>query len=87
MRWIEQACQDDDTKRYSSTRIAVLISSITLSICTVALTVGAFWQIELVPALSVFGGGLAGMSGGSYMANRFSASRRYRMTDGGVGDA
>lgn len=79
MRWMHEACQDDDTKRYSSTRIAVLISSVTLSACTIVLTVGSFWQTELVPALTVFGGGLAGMSGGAYMANRIGGYRRSRV--------
>jgi ABC-type spermidine/putrescine transport system permease subunit II len=83
VKWIEQACQDDETKRYSSTRISVLLAVVTLSLCTVILTIGSFWLVDLVPALTVFGGGLAGMSGGSYMANRFS---RPKFTDRGMND-
>lgn len=75
MKWISEATSDDESGRTSSTRIAVLIATITLSISTLVLTFGVFWNPDLVPALSVVGGGLAGTSGASYVANRFSPRR------------
>lgn len=81
MIWIDQAIRDDDSGQVSSTRIAVLLASSTLSFSTVLLSFAVLWNPELVPALSVVGGGLAGMSGGSYMANRFA---RPKFTDRGI---
>ena len=83
MKWIQEACSDDETQRYSSTRIAVLISSATLAFSTVLLSFAVLWKPDLVPALSVAAGGLAGMSGGSYMAQRLS---RPKFTDRGMHD-
>ena len=81
MRWIKEAATDGESGVTSSTRIALLISSTTLSLSTLVLTTAVLWQPELVPALSVVAGGLAGMSGMSYTAQRFGRSRRPRIDD------
>jgi hypothetical protein len=73
--WIKEAACDNDTGLMSSTRIAVLISSVTLSFSTLLLTIGVLWRPELVPALSVVAGGLAGMSGLSYATQRMAPGR------------
>ena len=65
-----QAICENDTGLPSTTRIAVLVSSLTLSFSTIVLTLAVLWRPELTPALSVAAGGLAAMSGGSYMAGR-----------------
>ena len=76
MRW-EQALQDDSA-RVSSTRISLLIATVTLSLSTLVLTFAVLWKPDLVPALSVAAGGLAGMSGAGYVSHRFGY-RRHRV--------
>ena len=56
----------------SSTRIVTLLASLTLSLCTLILTIGAFWRIELTQPLTVFGGVLGGMAGTGYAMNRWA---------------
>lgn len=73
VKWT-QAIQDD-SDRVSSTRISLLIATVTLSISTAVLTFAVLWNPELVPALSITAGGLAGMSGAGYVSNRFSPRR------------
>lgn len=68
MKW-SQALQDEKGL-VSASRIGMLLASLTLCFCTVILSIAAIWKIELVPALTVFGGALAGMATGSYMMNR-----------------
>lgn len=72
----------DDSGAVSATRIVMLMAGATLSLTTLILTIGSFWQIELVPALSVIGGGLAGVAGGSYVAGRAFPTRRTSYRDG-----
>lgn len=79
MRWIDQATSDDETGRTSSTRISLLIATSTLSFSTAFLTFAVMWNPELVPALSVAAGGLAGVSGAGYVSNRFGGHRRSKV--------
>jgi hypothetical protein len=81
VKWFKEAACDNDTGLASTTRFAVLISSVTLCFSTVLLTLGVLWKPELVPALSVVAGGLATMSGGSYMAQRAWNPRRNQRVD------
>lgn len=83
--FIRQAACENDSGQASSTRIAVLLSSATLSASTLVLTVAVLWKPELVPALSVVAGGLAGMSGLSYTAQRAWGGRK-SWTDKGMND-
>jgi hypothetical protein len=70
VKWIKEASCENDTGLTSSTRVALLIASSTLGFSTFVLTFAVLWNPELVPALSVVAGGLAGMSGMSYTAQR-----------------
>ena len=63
MNWLHEAVTCGRTSRVSSTRIIMLMSALTLCVSTLWLTVLAYWRVELVPALTVFGGALATMSG------------------------
>lgn len=69
----------------SSTRIAVLLASLTLSFSTVVLTIAVLWMPELTPALSVACGALGGMSGLAYTAGRAWGGGRTRNYSGGAG--
>ena len=71
MSWLKEAVCDNDSGLMSSTRIVILLSSTTLSISTLIMTVLVYLKPELVPALTVIAGGLAGMSGMTYTAQRF----------------
>lgn len=70
MSWLREAVCDNKTGRASSTRIVMLMSAVTLCLCTLWLTVAAFWEVALVPALTVFGGSLATLATGGYVAAR-----------------
>ena len=79
MTWhdtIHKAVHDNASGLPSSTRMAVLIASVTLSFSNIVLTFGALWKPEIVPALSVGLGALGGVAGGSYIAGRMSGPRR-----------
>lgn len=70
MKFVVDAMRDNRTGQPSSTRLVSVVAGLTLSACTAVLTVASFWRIELVPALTVFGGALAGMAGANYVAQR-----------------
>jgi hypothetical protein len=72
MTWLSEAIRENKTGLASSTRIVMLAAGLTLCSCTLLLTVGSFWRIELVPALTVFGSALATMAGGAYVTNRIA---------------
>lgn len=80
-----QAINDNDTGLASSTRIAILIASSTLGFSTFVLTFAVWFKPELVPALSVVAGGLAGMSGASYVSQRAWSGKK-SWTDRGMHD-
>lgn len=85
MRWLDTchgAIHDNESGMPSSTRIAVLVSSLSLSVSLLILTVAVLWKPELTPALSVVAGGLAAMSGGSYVAGRAWSGTRKSTEDG-----
>jgi hypothetical protein len=48
----------------------MLMSAATLCLSTLFLTVAAFWRVELVTPLTVFGGSLATLATGGYVAAR-----------------
>jgi hypothetical protein len=75
MSFIKTAMLDNKTGKPSSTRLIAVVAGLTLSACTAALTVASFWVIELVPALTVFGGALAGLAGANYVAQRAWSDR------------
>ena len=78
MKWdtiLNEAIRDNKTGLASSTRIIMLTAGMTLSFCTILLTAGSFWRIELVPALTVFGSALATMAGGGYIAARVTEKK------------
>ena len=68
--FLKEAVCDDRTGRASTTRIVMLISAVTLCLSTVWLAFAAFWMVELVPALTAFGGSLALMAGSGYVSAR-----------------
>lgn len=73
MRWhdtVHRAVYDNSSGMPSSTRIAVVVASFTLSLSNIVLTVAVLWQPELIPALSVGLGALGGVAAGSYIAQR-----------------
>ena len=78
MKWdttLNEAIRDNKTGLASSTRIIMMLSGVTLSFCTLLLTAGSFYRIELVPALTVFGSALATMAGGGYIAGRLTEKK------------
>jgi hypothetical protein len=73
VKWQEtlhQAVLENETGLGSSTRIAVILATFTLSLSTIVLTFAVIQSPELVPALSVVAGALGGMAGVSYTAGR-----------------
>ena len=76
MTWLREAVTDGKSQGISSSRIVLLVSGLTLSVCTLILTVAAIWQQALVPALTVFGGSLATMSGAGYVTTKWASKDR-----------
>ena len=72
MSWLREAVTSPNTGHVSSSRVVALVAGLTLSAATIWLSLAAFWEVELVPALTVFGGALAGLAGANYVANRMS---------------
>jgi hypothetical protein len=75
MTWLREMLSDGRTNTLSSTRVVATLAGVTLSLSTLFLTVASFWRIELVPALTVFGGSLAGMAAGNYMTQKIAGSK------------
>lgn len=76
---VHQAVYENDSGLASSTRIALLLASGTLSFSLVLLTFAVWFKPELMPALSVVAGSLGGASGMSYVAGRaWSTKRSFR---------
>ena len=75
LTWLKEAVSDNKTGRVSSSRIVMLISGVTLCLSTLWLTVAAYWRIELVPALTVFGGSLATMAGAGYVSRTIAEKK------------
>ena len=72
---LREAIRDNKSGLASSSRIVALLSGVTLSACTILLTVLAFFKIELVPALTVFGGALAAQAGSGYVATKMTEKK------------
>lgn len=75
MRWLGEAIREDQSGRVSAARVTMLSAALTLCLSTVLLTVGSFWQIELVPALTAFGPVLGAMGGAAYVTNRIQTGK------------
>ena len=75
MKWLDQAIRDDNTHQASASRITMLIAAVTLCLSTLLLTVGSFWRIELVPALTAFGSVLGTMAGASYITSKVTGKK------------
>jgi hypothetical protein len=60
------------TNRVSSTRIIMLMSAVTLSVCSLAMTVGLFFKDVFAMPLSVTTPLLATMAGAGYVAQRMT---------------
>ena len=89
MTWrntFHQAISNDDSGLISSTRIALILASGTLSFSTLVLSIAVLFNPALVPAFSVAAGALGGMAGVSYTAQRAWSMRTTRFTGHGVGD-
>lgn len=76
MSWLREAINDGRTGLASTKRVVMLVSGLTMSACTLLLTIAAFFDVAVVPALSVFGGALSGLAGAGYVGGKFAEARR-----------
>jgi hypothetical protein len=83
---VHQAINDNASGLASSTRIALVLASGTLSFSVFLLTFAVIWNPELVPAFSVAAGALGGMAGVSYTAQRAWNGKMASFTDRGMHD-
>lgn len=74
MTWLREAVSNP-SGRVSSSRLVALVAGLTLSLCTLLLVPLAYSEPQLVSALTVFGGALAGMAGANYVTNRLTAKK------------
>ncbi len=71
VKWLRELCQDD-TSRLSSARAISLMAGSSLSISTLALTVGSFLHPEMLSTLTAFGPSLAGLAAANYGMNQWT---------------
>ena len=69
MTWRE-LIEDNRTRRLSSARFVAVIAGLTLAVSTLLLTAIVFWKVEVVPALTVALGAIAGLAGANYVAQK-----------------
>lgn len=72
MNWLQEAVTSPNTGKTSSSRVVSVTAGLTLSFCTLVLTVGAFFEVAMLQTLAIFGPSLAGLAGANYVANRMS---------------
>jgi len=72
---LHEAIRDNATGLASSSRIVMLLSGVTLSVCGLLLTIMAYLKPELVPALTVSLGALAAQAGSGYVATRMTEKK------------
>ena len=78
MKWdttLNEAIRDNKTGLASSSRIVMLLSGVTLSICGLALTFMAYLKPELTPALTVSLGALAAQAGSGFVATKMTEKK------------
>ena len=72
MTWLRELISDNKTGRLSSARFVAVIAGVTLAVSTLALTVIVYWETEVVPALTVALGAIAGLASANYVAQKVS---------------
>ena len=75
MNWFAEVISDGRSQRLSSTRFNAVIAGITLCLSTLILTAIVYWRVEVVPALTVFGGALAGLAGAGVVVNKWASTK------------
>lgn len=70
MSKIKELLSDSRSERLSVKHTAMMIATVTLSLCSLMLTPLSYLKPELVPALIVFGGSLASIAGGAYVMGK-----------------
>ena len=74
MQWRE-LIEDNKTKRLSSARFVAVTAGLTLAVSTLTLTAIAYWKVEVVPALTVGLGALAGLAGVNYASQKLTEKK------------
>ena len=69
MTWRE-LIEDNKTKRLSSARFVAVTAGLTLAVSTLVMTAIVYWRVEVIPALTVGLGALAGLAGANYVAQK-----------------
>lgn len=64
---IRELLSDARSEKLSVKHTAMMLATITLSLCTTLLTLLVYWRVEVVPALTAFGMTLGGIAGSSYV--------------------
>ena len=72
MTWLRELISDNKTGRLSSARFVAVVAGLTLAVSTLALTVIVYWQVSVVPALTVALGAIAGLASANYVAQKVS---------------
>jgi hypothetical protein len=66
---------DNKTGRLSSARFISVVAGVTLSISTLALTAIVYWQTDVVPALTVALGAIAGLASINYASQKLTEKK------------
>jgi uncharacterized membrane protein YccC len=66
---------DNKTGRLSSARFISVIAGITLSLATLWLAIISFWETEVIPALTVALGSIAGLAASNYGFQKFTEKK------------
>jgi hypothetical protein len=75
LTWLAQLASDK-SGHLSSSRAIALGAGLTLCFSTALLTVGSFWNPEMLPTLTAFGPSLAGLAGANYAMNRWATKEK-----------
>ena len=67
---LKELLSDSRSERLSVKHTAMMIATVTLSLCTTLLTILVYWRVEIVPALTAFGMTLGGIAGSSYIMGK-----------------
>lgn len=76
MKWLREAISDGRTGLASTKRVVMLTAGLTMSLCTLVLTIASFFVDYVIPALTVFGGALAAQAGAGYVGGKFAEVKR-----------
>jgi hypothetical protein len=66
---------DNKTGRLSSARFISVIAGITLSLSTLWLAAISFWETEVIPALTVALGSIAGLASANYVSQKLTEKK------------